>query len=225
MIIEIEQILANMNVMLTRWSDYTIIEEKGCRYILPAKGATAVTYSCTEHLNALVPEALDLGRMIDDGLPGAEDACLRFAAQYGLLGLSDPTSEDTQAPSAQPMHSEKYGEALEAYQYEFRKLYRNFRSICNYSEKRDSRLDTLYGTLRFRLSSERIPHLVWEIDSLRTVLEFAYASMVTEDPMPLRCCKRCEKIYYNPHIRSEFCSTRCRNYYNVKMYRAREKEK
>ena len=48
-------------------------------------------------------------------------------------------------------------------------------------------------------------------------------SLCTEEPV-LRVCKNCGKIYYNPHARSEFCSVRCRNQYNVRAWRSRQRE-
>ena len=38
-----------------------------------------------------------------------------------------------------------------------------------------------------------------------------------------KVCKNCGKVYYNTHAKSEFCGARCRNYYNVKVFREREK--
>ena len=57
-----------------------------------------------------------------------------------------------------------------------------------------------------------------------SVLDLALAqSLCAEEPV-LRVCKNCGKIYYNPHARSEFCSVRCRNQYNVRAWRSRQRE-
>ena len=39
---------------------------------------------------------------------------------------------------------------------------------------------------------------------------------------PHKVCKNCGKVYYNPHAKSEFCGTKCRNYYNVKAFREKQ---
>lgn len=65
------------------------------------------------------------------------------------------------------------------------------------------------------------PALVCEYPSLKSVLDFACAKAITNDRKPLRYCKHCKKIFYAKDIRSEFCSPRCRNQYNV--YKSRAK--
>lgn len=63
--------------------------------------------------------------------------------------------------------------------------------------------------------------MVWQVRSLQSVLRLSYAAMATRDKPGLRVCKNCGKVYYNSHAKSEFCSARCRNYYNVKVFRKR----
>ena len=66
-----------------------------------------------------------------------------------------------------------------------------------------------------------ISGLLWQVKSMESVIRLSYAAMVTGDKPGLRVCKNCGKVYYNSHAKSEFCSARCRNYYNVKAFRGK----
>ena len=77
------------------------------------------------------------------------------------------------------------------------------------------------GLLSYRLTSGRTPQLVWQVKSMESGIRLSYAAMVTGDKPGLRVCKNCGKVYYNSHAKSEFCSARCRNYYNVKAFRGK----
>lgn len=78
--------------------------------------------------------------------------------------------------------------------------------------------------LRYQVTGGVQPRLQWIFPSLESVLDLALAqSLCAEEPV-LRVCKNCGKIYYNPHVRSEFCSVRCRNQYNVRAWRSRRRE-
>jgi len=65
------------------------------------------------------------------------------------------------------------------------------------------------------------PALICEYPSLKSVIDIAFAKAITDDRKPLRYCKHCGKIFYAKDVRSEFCSPRCRNQYNV--YKSRAK--
>ena len=78
--------------------------------------------------------------------------------------------------------------------------------------------------LRYQVTGGVQLRLQWIFPSLKSVLDLALAqSLCTEEPV-LRVCKNCGKIYDNPHARSEFCSVRCRNQYNVRAWRSRQRE-
>ena len=55
------------------------------------------------------------------------------------------------------------------------------------------------------------------------VLRLSYAMLTTQEKPTLKVCKNCGKVYYNTHSKSEFCGTKCRNYYNVKVFRTKSK--
>lgn len=79
-----------------------------------------------------------------------------------------------------------------------------------------------YG-LGFRMRMDNKPVMVWDFVSLKTALETVYAFLVSSADQPLRICKHCGKVFYATHGRTEFCSGRCRNQYNV--YKSRGKGK
>lgn len=62
---------------------------------------------------------------------------------------------------------------------------------------------------------------VTEFVSLKSVIDYLYAKAMTDERKPLRYCKHCGKIFYAKDMRSEFCSPRCRNQFNV--YKSRAK--
>ena len=96
--------------------------------------------------------------------------------------------------------------------------------ICNQKQSGRCWMFAALNTLRYQVTSGVQPKLQWIFPSLESVLNLALAqSLCAEEPV-LRVCKNCGKIYYNPHARSEFCSVRCRNQYNVRAWRSRQRE-
>lgn len=120
------------------------------------------------------------------------------------------------------MNSREYGEELEQFKVCFMQLYQHF--LTTQGELKAEPIPAVLdvsGVLSYRLTSGETPQLVWQVRSLQSVLRLSYAAMVTGDKPGLRVCKNCGKVYYNSHAKSEFCSARCRNYYNVKVFRER----
>lgn len=62
------------------------------------------------------------------------------------------------------------------------------------------------------------PQLIWEPKNLLAVLNLSYSLLITNPANPLKICKHYKEAYYNPNSRSEFCSVKCRNHYNVKVF-------
>lgn len=217
----------NLNVLWIHWSKYEIKQLTTpygpIDYIVPTAKATAMTYNCAEHAEVLAADALELGRQIYHEASDATQLCLEFAARHGLLGTdveTVPTGVDATGPNLVLPDSREYGEALPTFQYQLMELYQHFMSVYNKEASPfDSHVTELSGLLRYRLIGGPAPQLIWEVQSMDAVIRLAYASLITTEPMPLKICKNCGRIYYNAHAKSEFCSTRCRNYYNVKAFR------
>lgn len=221
---DLKAMFPNLNTMWVRWSAYEATDYHGVSYLMPSPGAEAFQYSCAEQLEILVADALELGRQITENASEAGRACAAFAAHHGLLGLggsknAGPFSNGSVAPSYRPVNGPEYGEDLERFKVEPQVLYRHFLSARGDAPAVEP--PTVAGSLRFKLTSGLTPQLVWEADSLLNVLRLAYAALITDPMVPLKVCKNCGKVYYNPHAKSQFCGAKCRNYYNVKAFRAR----
>jgi len=232
---DLRSVFPNLNVMWTRWSEYTLTtcEMSGpyVSYLVPAPGATQLQFNCAEQPEQLVADALELGRQFVGGSPEKERLCAAFAARHGLLGLE--VEKGFQAfiddphlpPNCRALNSQEYGEDVGLFQCCFLELYQHFQTTRGElkAEPIPAVLD-VSGLLSYRLTSGQTPQLVWQARSMESVLKLSYAAMVTGDKPGLRVCKNCGKVYYNSHAKSEFCGTRCRNYYNVKLFRSRERD-
>ena len=67
------------------------------------------------------------------------------------------------------------------------------------------------------------PTIVWDFHSLLLGVQMMFSFMLTDDKKPLRCCKHCQKVFMAGHPNAAFCSSRCKNQYNV--YKSRGKKK
>ena len=223
---DLKAMFPNLNTMWVRWSAYEIADYHGVSYLMPSPGAEAFQYNCAEQPEILVADALELGRQITENADDVDRACAAFAARHGLLGLggskeASPFSSGGVAPCYRPVNEKDYGEELECFKAELQALYRHFVSSRDGAAAFDS-IPAITGSLRYRLTSGLTPQLVWETDTFLNVLRLAYAAIVTDPIASLKVCKNCGKVYYNPHAKSEFCGTKCRNYFNVKAFRTRK---
>ena len=223
---DLKAMFPNLNTMWVRWSAYEIAAYHGVSYLMPSPGAEAFHYNCAEQPETLVADALELGRQISENVADADSACAAFAARHGLLGLDGgkdarPFSSDDVAPCYRPVNEKGYGEEMERFKAELQALYQHFISTRNGFIAFDM-IPAVTGSLSYKLTSGQTPQLVWKADSLLNVLRLTYAILITEPGSPLKVCKNCGKVYYNPHAKSEFCGTKCRNYYNVKAFRKKE---
>lgn len=223
---DLKAMFPNLNTMWVRWSAYEIAAYHGVSYLMPSPGAEAFHYNCAEQPETLVADALELGRQITADADDAGRACAAFATRHGLLGLgggkdAGSFSSGDVAPCYRPVNGKEYGEKLERFKTEPQALYIHFISTRDGAEAFDS-IPAITGSLSYKLTSGQTHQLIWEADSLLNALRLAYAALVTAPSAPLKICKNCGKVYYNPHAKSEFCGTKCRNYYNVKAFRTRK---
>ena len=123
-----------------------------------------------------------------------------------------------------PLNTQKYGDDLRQFQMTFIALYQHFCTVRGeeYPAAESKFLD-LSGVLNYRLTCGQTPQLIWQTKTLKEVLYLFYAALITDEKPTLKVCKNCGKVYYNPHAKSEFCGTKCRNYYNVKVFRNKER--
>ncbi len=125
----------SLNVLWTRWSAYQIKPHQwGGEYLLPAEGATDLTYNCAEQPGPLVADALELGQQLHMGAPDKNRLCAAFAARYGLLGLNaekgEGATEDPNVPPCyRPLNSWEYGEDVSFFQSSFVMLYQHLSCV------------------------------------------------------------------------------------------------
>lgn len=231
---DLKAVFPNLNVMWTRWSEYQLItcEMSGphISYLVPTPGAVELRSNCAEQPELLVADALELGRQLLSGISEKDRLCAAFAARHGLLGLEaekgTPAVDDPAVPPCyRPLNSREYGEDIGLFQVCFIELYQHFLTVRGelMMEPNPAVLD-ISGLLSYRLTCGQTPQLVWQVKSLQSVVRLSYAAMVTSEKSGLRVCRNCGKVYYNNHAKSEFCSARCRNYYNVKVFRRNRAE-
>jgi len=130
--------------------------------------------------------------------------------------------------------SRNYSERMDWVMAFFKEFFINFAQCKMYAltdnpaEKRSFEQDISGFTVRglnFHLEMDKKPTMVWDFNSLKMAIETIYAVSITRADAALRMCKHCGAAFYATHGRSEFCSDRCRNQYNVYKFREREKEK
>lgn len=235
---ELKNIFPDFNAMWIRWSAYEIADVLNIRYIMPTDDATPISYSITEDLQAMLTHALNLGKDVYQKSEGLESTLLAFAQKYGLLGLHKssgnraiPLKGGNISPARKDHSNQEYGEELSHFTAEFQTLYLHFLATrgelpTQLPKHLQTDLATLTAQpipsgLSYRLTAGSPPQMVWQPDDLIDVLRLAYGLAVADTVAPLKVCKNCGTVYYNPHQKSEFCSVKCRNYFNVKMFRSK----
>lgn len=238
---ELKNIFPDFNAMWVRWSNYEIAEILNSRYITPTADATAIPYSSTESLQELLTDALNLGKAVCQKSDNLENACIVFVKKHGLLGLHKgsgsrvfPMKGGNISPARKEHGSQEYGEEICHFTAEFQKLYLHFLSTrgelpAQLPKHLQADLAALTAQpipsgLSYRLTATSPPQMMWQPNDLIDVLCLAYGLAITDVTVPLKVCKNCGTVYYNPHQKSEFCSVKCRNYFNVKVFRSKEKE-
>ena len=128
--------------------------------------------------------------------------------------------------------SRGYAEKLDWVTQYFKDLYMHFGACYYINDCEHSHLVTEYSK---RIANKRFPgvgyhfyykagqplSLDYDFPSLKSVIDTAYSFAVTADPMPLKLCKDCEKVFFVSNQRTEFCTVQCRNKYNTRKYRAK----
>jgi hypothetical protein len=127
--------------------------------------------------------------------------------------------------------SRNYSERTDWFEGILKEFYMHFAACKAYEGTdnpalKDAFADTISGFseygLGFRMGIDGKPTMIWDFNSLKMVIETIYAFLISAADTPLRMCKHCGKAFYAKHGRSEFCSGRCRNQFNV--YKSRGKK-
>lgn len=67
------------------------------------------------------------------------------------------------------------------------------------------------------------PTIVWDFHSLLLGIQMMFSFMLTDTQQPMRICKKCTKVFRASRPSAVFCSSRCKNQYNV--YKSRQKNR
>ncbi len=232
---DIKTMFPNLSLMWVRWSEYEIVRrmDNGIEneYIVPVPGAEQIVFNCAEQSETMVADAIMIGKQIhENAVPVTliNLLCTNFASRFGLFGqmvgvdLTSPTYST--APIYYALNSEKYGEELFYFKDRLHRLYRHYMTTQGQWSSGPKNDFGIYGTLNYRLTPGRTPQIVWGVERMEEVMWLTYASLMTGEKPGLKVCKNCGRVYYNSHAKSEFCGARCRNRYNVKAFREREKQ-
>lgn len=68
------------------------------------------------------------------------------------------------------------------------------------------------------------PTLVWNFGSLAIAVQMLFSLSLTDDKTPIRLCKHCAKAFIPSRPNVLFCSSKCKNQYNVYKSRAKWNE-
>ena len=69
------------------------------------------------------------------------------------------------------------------------------------------------------------PTLVWNFGSLAIAAQMLLSLSMTDDKTPIRLCKHCTKAFIPTRPNALFCSSKCKNQYNVYKSRAKDEQK
>ena len=75
----------------------------------------------------------------------------------------------------------------------------------------------------YHIELQEHPTLVWDFNSLLLCVQMMFSFMLTDDNSSLKVCKHCGKAFVASRPNMEFCSSQCKNQYNV--YKSRAKKK
>lgn len=76
----------------------------------------------------------------------------------------------------------------------------------------------------YRIELHDRPTIVWDFHSLLLGVQMMFSFMLTDEKSTLKVCKHCGDAFVASRPNSAFCSTKCKNQYNVYKSRAKNKD-
>lgn len=76
----------------------------------------------------------------------------------------------------------------------------------------------------YRIELRERPTIVWDFNSLLLCVQMMFSFMLTDDNSSLKVCKHCGKAFVAARPNMEFCSSQCKNQYNVYKSRAKKND-
>lgn len=261
------------DIKWVRYSDYTITEKAGVRYVTPVNDSTYEIYNPTENAIKLVTDILVTGKKIRDieSIEEAENIILDFIRDYGMLGImvdvplnKDFAERELTMLDTTPFSTSGIMSSVDYMQQFFVKKITNKRAkqvnitadtaytlcfsvgyceqIAQIAEYITELYDVLNLSIRYKNEKEAVSFMLndklktniryslsatdkisiqYEFCSLIAVINFTMANLLATEGSLLKLCKHCGTPFYSENKKSEFCSERCRNQYNV--YKSRAK--
>ena len=129
--------------------------------------------------------------------------------------------------------SKFYCEKLEWFKNYASQIYAYFYFINRYYETDDIDLKAIHQKavsafiakgMKFGLTLFETPKIEWDFNSLIATIDTIFGFMVSGDDCPIRACKHDSVVFYAKNPKAAFCSTACRNQYNVYKTRAKKDE-
>ena len=250
-----------------RCPEFQVVEKDGIQYFTAPKASHKMLYDVRECGDALLVDALNVGKGLTENLAEYPDA-LRFIRKYGLLGilteittgmdcdqydmvvvhaniftksrvediaelsriffpfddvnLYAPLPLEQLPPERWPIFDKmlmsdlQYAEQVEWVEHYFKYLY----SFMDAEGQALAKFNKANFSAQVNPMSDNL--LDFSFNSLKAMIDLAFIQAKTDSRKPLRRCKFCGKIFYAKDIRSDFCSPKCRNKFNVYKFRAKQ---
>lgn len=173
--------------------------------ILVDKKSKSTVYQPFDDAISLVVDYLNIGFLSSNGAD-VKDAVHTFVSRYGMPERDSYTLDISE-----------FSENAEA-------LYMHFCEISQtpYPDTPEWIIETEPASAVISKKGSA-PYIQWQTENLSNAVELAYSVLLCSDAKQLGLCKHCLKPFYSKNPKSEFCSSSCRNRYNV--YKSRSKNK
>ena len=113
--------------------------------------------------------------------------------------------------------SKEYSEKYDWILYVFKKLAKVIQMSQTYAEQQFE-----ISGLSFVVKTGESASIVWNFTSLSQGIDTVLGFYIANQNTPLRSCKHCSKVFVAKLASTEFCSSQCRNQFNV--YKSRGKK-
>jgi hypothetical protein len=149
--------------------------------------------------------------------------------KLNAISIATLTNRD---PAFEFVFSVGYSEKMTWFATYCYEMFRYFISCIEYNHVDDNQLNYAHREninsfykhkIRYSVTATDKVELVWDFASLKAMIDMYFISNVTGDEQPIKLCKHCGKVFFSTNNRSEFCTPRCRNQWNV--YKSRQKSK
>lgn len=188
------------------YSRYISEVSGGHTYILPDPDSDVREYCPFDDIASVTEDYLMIGYMLEYGADTVENT-LEFVKKYGMPHRGK-----------RRLNADKFAEDAQL-------LYLHLTEITSrpYPENPEWLLETDPISAIVRADGGESV-IEWQTTSLASAIELGYMLLLGSEHYRLGICKNCGKPYFAQNPKTEFCKIACRNRYNVKLHRARQKQ-